>query len=567
MSIATERRSNRRRGRVAPNDAQDVQGASMPVESQWNRTRTQLVRIFIWVLVLAAMAGGAWSAQQYFVAEHGPNRAHLILHAVSRKDLAINVSERGNLESQANIKVYCEVDDVRKDGINGTPIVWIIPNGTSVKEGDLLVELDSAALREYLDVQTLATQQAEELCLLAQAKYDNQKSRNETAKAESELTVQLAKLELRMFQDTQSGTHKLEVEEIKRSIDDLNNDILAAQANLELKRNDRDGIEALFKLGYAGKSECERCRLDFLQAESSYAANINRMKTLLAKLTRKETYEKEMEQLKLDGKFDTAERSLTQVVRNNDAEIAHAKASMEARTDMLKKEQERLALYQKQFDKCKIYAPSEGMVAYAVSREGEIREGANVRMRQRILSIPNLKHMQVKTSVHESVLDQIKPGMPASVTVESFSDQSFAATVKSVAVLPEHTSYYSYSQSKVYQTVVEITDEVERLKPGMTAIVEIHVDRLEKVLTLPVQAVTKEDKQVFCFVNTPDGRIERRTIEVGVSNELEVHVIAGIEEGEQVVLNPTVLLDQIQSVDLQPPASSTKAAKGKSGGG
>jgi HlyD family secretion protein len=207
------------------------------------------------------------------------------------------------------------------------------------------------------------------------------------------------------------------------------------------------------------------------------------------------------------------------------------------------------------------------MVAYAVSREGEIREGANVRMRQRILSIPNLKYMQVKTSVHESVLDQIKPGMPTSITVESFSDQSFAGTVKSVAVLPEHTSYYSYSQSKVYQTVVLITDEVERLKPGMTAIVEIHVDRLEKVLTLPVQAVTKEDKQVFCFVNTPDGRIERRTIEVGVSNELEVHVISGVEEGEQVVLNPTVLLDQMQSGDLQPPASSTKAAKGKSSSG
>jgi RND family efflux transporter MFP subunit len=560
MSIATERRASRRSGQFHQTDAQ---AASVTTETQWNRTQSQLIRVFAWGLAVVAIAGGAWAAQQYFIADNGVNRSHLIFHTVGRKDLEINVSERGNLESQKNIKVYCEVDDVRKDGINGTPIVWIIPNGSSVKEGDLLVEIDSAPIREYLDIQTLATQQAEELCLLAKAKYDNQITRNETNEAESALNVQLAKLELRMFQDTESGTHKLEVEEIKRSIDDLNNDILAAQASLELARNERDGIDSLFKLGYAGKSDCEKCRLDFLRAESGYAGSLNKMKTLLSKLSRKETYEKEMEQLKLDGKFDTAERNLVQVVRNNEAELAQAKASMEARTDMLKKEKERLDMYQRQFNKCQIKSPSEGMVAYAVSREGEIREGANVRMRQRILSIPNLKYMQVTTSIHESVLDQIKPGMKVSVTVDAFAGRKYEGIVKSVAVLPEHTSYYSYSQAKVYRTIVEIIGEVDRLKPGMTAVVEIHVDRLESVYTLPVQAVTNEDGQVFCFVNSPSGRIERRAIEVGISNELDVHVISGIEQGEQVVLNPTVLLDQMKPVDRQSPNSSKLDAKGK----
>ena len=85
----------------------------------------------------------------------------LIYFTVRKTDLPIAVTERGTLESQKNVQVICEVDDIHGDGIYGTPILWIVENGSSVEEGDLVVELDSSSHLERLDQQILATEQAQ----------------------------------------------------------------------------------------------------------------------------------------------------------------------------------------------------------------------------------------------------------------------------------------------------------------------------------------------------------------------------------------------------------------------
>jgi hypothetical protein len=156
---------------------------------------------------------------------------------------------------------------------------------------------------------------------------------NETLLADAQLDVKLATLEQKMFVDEQKGTHKLEVEAIERLVEDINNEILGAQATLELKTNEKRGIEALFKLGYAGKHQLDQSRLDLLQAESQYVAKINKLNTQLATLKKKETYEKEMEELTLQGKLETSDRQVEQVKRNNEALLAQAKAALHAATE------------------------------------------------------------------------------------------------------------------------------------------------------------------------------------------------------------------------------------------
>jgi multidrug efflux pump subunit AcrA (membrane-fusion protein) len=214
----------------------------------------------------------------------------LVFYTVVRGDLAIVVTERGNLQSQHNLKVICKVDDIEGDNIHGTPILWVVPNGSNVVEGELLVELDAANHRNRLDSQILNANRARSEQIQAKVKYDNQITLNKTTEADAALGVQLAELDQEMFVDETHGTHRLEVEEIKRLIEDANNQILQAQATLELKRNEKRGVESLFKLGYAGKSEFDRVRLDFLQAENEYAARMNKLRTQMATLKKKETY-------------------------------------------------------------------------------------------------------------------------------------------------------------------------------------------------------------------------------------------------------------------------------------
>ena len=294
-------------------------------------------------LVAASFAGVA--GLRWFSQRTPEPTQPLIYHTATAGDLPITVTERGNLESQNNIEILCEVDDIEGDGVVGTQIISIVPNGTSVKKGELLVEFDSAKHRERLDRQILDTESARAVQIQAQAKYDNQITQNETLLADALLDVELAKLEQEMFVDKDSGTHKLEVEAIERLVEDINNEILGAKGTLELKRNEQRGIEALFKLGYAGKHQLDQSVLDLLQAESQYVAKINKLNTQLATLKKKQTYEKQMEELTLQGKKDTADRQVEQVKRNAEALLAQAKAALDAANEHLKKEEERLVRY------------------------------------------------------------------------------------------------------------------------------------------------------------------------------------------------------------------------------
>ncbi len=496
-----------------------------------------------WGAPIAILAALGWFAndRDWFSSKPSANPGDFLTYVVAPRDLPVSILERGSLESQTNISIYCEVDDVRSDGINGTPIIWIIDNGASVKKGDLICELDSSPIQAELDEQMLDTEEARSAHVQAKANLDNQEIQNATAEYKARLDVKLATLELEMFEDKKFGSHHLDLELINRQIDDLNNEIMAARMNKELRRNELEGIESLFGLGYAGKSELDRSKLSFLQAEGDYAAKLNKLKTQIAASKKLEKFDQEMQRLELEGKLATSEQALKQVQLTNQARMAQMQGIFTSRTEQLKKEEERLARYKSQLAKCKIFAPQDGMVAYATSRssrDGEIAEGAPVRPRQHILSIPNLESMQVKTRVHESVLDRISINQKVAVTVDAFPDRSYTGRVKSVAVLPQQSSY---SDTKTYETVIEIEERVEQLKPGMTAVCDIKVDYVEDALAVPIQAIVQRSGTNWLYVQNGSS-IDRQEVDLGVSNDQYVNVLDGVEAGQKVVLNPGALL-------------------------
>ena len=217
---------------------------------------------------------------------------------------------------------------------------------------------------------------------------------------------------------------------------------------------------------------------------------------------------------------------------------------MDSADRALAKEVELLERYRQQLEKCKIYAPQDGMVAYhvegaVVGGSTSIAEGVAVRDRQPLLTLPDLKRMQVKTAVHESVVDQVRAGQRATVRLDAYPELVYEATVESVAVLPDPGGWMS-SDTKVYETIVTIDEDVNRLKPGMTAVVEIHIDHLTDVLCAPVQALVQRGHSTWCYV-ARDGEIEQRFVEQGRTNDKFIEIRAGLSQGEVVVLNPSVI--------------------------
>ncbi len=276
----------------------------------------------------------------------------------------------------------------------------------------------------------------------------------------------------------------------------------------------------------------------------------------MARRRQLQKYEYEREKKVRDADLESAKRALTQVVRDNESSAAQALAAKNSAVRAWEKEKERFDRYEEQLDKCKIYAPQDGMVAYATGdgRRGgtTIEEGAFVRQRQNILTLPSLNKMQVQTAVHESVLDQVRVGLPVTIRVDAFPDRSYKGTVKSVAVLPDQGGWLA-SDTKVYKTVVTIDEEVQQLKPGMTAVVEIDIETLRDVISVPIQAIVQRGSNNWCYVDE-GGRPTRRTVVLGKTNDKFVEIKDGLQEGERVILNPSAIvseqeLDRIKKSD------------------
>jgi RND family efflux transporter MFP subunit len=505
--------------------------------TRWMRSKpAMIVGAILPFIALAGWASHNWT-------ELSTVTQPLVYYTVTRCDLPITVTERGNLESQKNTEVRCEVETM--SGQYGTRIVSIVPNGTAVQQGDLLVEFDAAPLKDRMDSQVLQFEQAKAAQRQSAVRFENQLTQNETSISAAKIRVELADMNQRMYEDGEEGTYKIALADLDLKIQEAKNQIATAQAALALQRTATSGMELLYKLGYRGKGDLDQAVFKSIQAEDALVRATNGLSNAIANRNKLELFERPMKKLELDGTLNTARRSLIQAERDSEALLAQAEAAKHAADRSLAKEQERLAKYQAQLEKCKVVAPHSGMVVYSSDRTpwGRIvGEGELVVERMKVLTLPDLSSMQVKTAIHESVLDQVHDGLIATVMIDAFPERHYRGTVRSVAVVPAQSSGYTNPDVKVYDTLVTIDEPVEQLKPGMTAVVEIHVDRLEDVLSVPVQAVVQVEEDTWCFVEGEDGT-ERRDITLGRSNDKFVQIIEGVEEGERVVLNPMALTE------------------------
>ena len=502
-----------------------------------------LSRPFLITVLVVSLAMLGWAISSVLGDMRG-SAPTLVYYDVKKSDLPIVVTERGYLESQEQTTISCQVESYSRGmDSNGTTILYIVPNGSVVEEGELLVELDSAAIRDRLETEKLEFQSDQSALVQAKARRENQVTQNETSIAEAELALKLAELDREMYDDKNSGTFKLAMEEIERQIDDTRNSILEAQAALKLQETEKAGIEELFKLGYKGKSDLDQSRFAFMKSEAALAAAVNRMNNHEASREQLEDYEYTKEMLRLNGAVETAKRNLKQVKVTNESELAQVDAQLFEAEERVARQKSRINHYERQLEYCTIKAPHSGMVVYAQGggRYGNARvgEGAKVRERQELLKLPDLSQMQVRTQIHEAVLDQVDPGLPVTIRVDAFASREYRGVVKEVAVVPSSSAV---TNSKTYDCVITIPDVVDRLKPGMTAVSEIHVARLEDIIAVPVQAIVQQDGATWCYVEGEYGT-EKKFIELGQSNDQFVHVSEGLEVGQRVVLNPQALLE------------------------
>ncbi|MHC4345217.1 MAG: efflux RND transporter periplasmic adaptor subunit [Planctomycetota bacterium] len=144
--------------------------------------------------------------------------------------------------------------------------------------------------------------------------------------------------------------------------------------------------------------------------------------------------------------------------------------------------------------------------------------------------------MKVEVRIHETWIDKIEPGQAARINVAAFPEETLTGQVLKKAPMADPEEWLN-PDLKVYSTDVKINGTHEQLKTGMTAKVEIIIEELKDVISVPIQSVVNVEGRKVCYVASPVGPRQRQ-VETGAFNDNFVEIKNGLSEREEVLLNP-----------------------------
>jgi HlyD family secretion protein len=460
-----------------------------------------------------------------------------------RDRMVVTITESGEIDAKRSTNVACQVES------QSSTIVWVIEEGAHVKQGDKLIELDSADLQERLRTQDMVYKTAKAAFEKADKAFLITQSQRESLVSAAALVVKFALMDFRKYLGTDLADRVM-AQEGKAAFDALMKDPALGGAALQQKRklqsdisladeelsraaNKVEWTRTLKEKGYVTGSE--------LQAdELAWKRNQVLLEEAKTALDLFQTYEFPKAAEKAYTDWLEAKREYDRVDTRTSSELASAGATRDNNKEALALEETRLQKIKDQLAKCTITAPQPGMVVYDTSGGGfgrvvTIEPGATVRHQQNLIKLPDMSEMVVKVKLHESVVKQAVDGAPAYITIDALPKDRLTGKITKIAVMPDRSQWWLNPGLKTYITEITLDRTPEGLKPGMSAQVEILVDTRTDVLQVPVSAVFVDQGFQVVYVKTPAG-VETRRIEVGLSNDRTVEITKGLVEGEEVYL-------------------------------
>jgi len=328
--------------------------------------------------------------------------------------------------------------------------------------------------------------------------------------------------------------------EAKQRLRILLDELQVAQEEYLLAQDRIEGQRRLEARGFITPTELEAEELNL-----NKAANKQQEKETALRLYIQYTFPKEAEEFL--SNYENAVMAYQRQVKENIAREAQELANFSSAERKFNLEKYKLADIEAQIDAATIEAELPGLVVYGGSDQGSsryrsssqeaIQEGATVRERQPILTIPDMREMAVSVDIHESAVQRVAVGQPAVILIDAYPDVRLTGEVIKVAVVADSANSFMNPDLKVYPSQVRIDGTHDWLRPGMSAQVEILVASLEEVVYVPVQAVSYFGSDQVVYVSR-GGSVERRVIEVGDFSDSFIEVVSGLEEGEEVLLLP-----------------------------
>ena len=461
---------------------------------------------------------------KFFAGDGASSNSSTAYHTVKKGDFLVSVVEGGEVSS---VK-----DTVLRSEIEGTArIIDIVPEGSIVKKGDLLVELDAAEFVDKINSEQIALEKSQALYTQSKANLEIAKSTLMTQLRNASNTLNFAKLDLEKYLEG----------DYQQTILTTSNEITATEQELNIAKDKMDNTMKLYTKGFETLTRLQTAQIAYTNKLFALIKSQNSLRLFL-------DYEHRRSITTYESAVADAEDDLLRVKLEGEGNMASAEADLASQLNTLLLNSNQLDRLKSQLDKSKIYAPQDGLVVYFVSdnrwsNESMIEEGATVRNRQEIIKLPDVSRLKVDLQIPESSIGSVRKGQVAYVIFETKPDQRYKAYVAKVGIVPEASSRrFGGSSTKKYKSEVHLAEPVEGINPGISAQVEIISTNLVDVITIPTQSVTTLKEKTVVY-NYSGGKSQPVEVELGLYDDKYIQVISGINAGDKILLNPPLNYD------------------------
>ena len=178
-----------------------------------------------------------------------------------------------------------------------------------------------------------------------------------------------------------------------------------------------------------------------------------------------------------------------------------------------------------------VAAPIAGVVA-----ELAVKEGTTVMNGAPLFRINGLGSVWVNAEVPEAMAARVRPGARVAVRTDAFPGETFEGRVS--ALLPEVNA-----ATRTLKARIEVVNRGAKLVPGMFARIAFGDDAAGDALVVPSEAVIRTGRRDVVMVARGEGRYVPAEVRVGREGGGLTEILAGLEEGEQVVASGQFLVD------------------------
>ena len=391
------------------------------------------------VILVLAIAGAA------LLSGDAESETAELLVSPEKGPFQVAVTATGELRAKNSVEIYGPREAQRAQ-IYEMTILRLIPEGTLVKKGDFVAELDKSALNSKI-----------------------QETQNELQIAESQFT----------------------------------------QTMLDTALTLSEARDNLVNLQYA----MEEARLSM----------------------EKSAFEPPTTQRQEEINFEKAERAYSQAIKNYDTKVEQAVAQMAEvgaeRQKAANSYNDFLSLAQN----FTIMAPENGMLIYDRDWSGrKLTQGGTVRVWDPVVAtLPDLSVMESITYVNEVDIQKVKVGQHVVLGLDADASKKLTGTVQSVANIGEQDPN---SDAKVFEVAIVVNEQDSTLRPAMTTSNTIVVAEVKDVMHVPLECIHTADSLNFVYVKRGSS-VERREIKLGLMNENEAIVEAGVTSDDQLYLS------------------------------